>query len=143
MDGEKENEALTFREWYVLMDGHIYLDSLPEEEAERKISQMTAGSKTAGVGSGGKSAWLKECTPGCLCHEDCSDRGCVYGSARRDATSRKPAGIFSEKPASRNNSGYRKKSGRTLPAGAEGYGNRGGSRCIDRVIDEVTNGYCD
>ena len=139
-------DALTFKEWYILMDGHVYLDSLPEDEAERKITQLvsatTAPSKTT---AGGGSAWLKECTPGCLCHEDCSDsRGCVHGSARRDATAGKPAGIFSQKPATRSNGEYPKKRGRTVPAGAEGYGNRGGgSRCIDRVIDKVTNGYCD
>ena len=135
-------EDLTFREWYILMDGYVYLDSLPEDEAERKITQLVSSKTTAG---GGGSAWLKECTPGCLCHEDCSDRGCVHGSARRDATARKPAGIFSEKPAAApSNSEYPKKRGRTVPAGAEGYGNRGGgSRCIDWVIDKVTNGYCD
>ncbi len=133
-------DALTFREWFILMDGHVYLDSLPEDEAEKKITQLVS---TTSKTTAGGSAWLKECTPGCLCHEDCSDRGCVHGSARRDATAGKPVGIFSKKPATRSNGEYPKERGRTVPAGAEGYGNRGGSRHIDRVIDKVTNGYCD
>ncbi len=138
----EEKESLTFREWYVLMNGRRYLDCLPEEEAEKRISEiLSSASKTSGAGLGGKSTWIKECTPGCLCHEDCIDRdgGCVYGSPRRDTTSRKPPGIFRKKP---RGGGYQRTGWRTLPAGAEGYGNCGGLQCINHVIDKVMNGYC-
>ena len=59
----------------------------------------------------------------------------------KNATARKPPESFQEKPSYNGGSGggYQKEIGRrTLPAGAEGYGSRGGSRCTNHVIDRVT-----
>ncbi len=116
-----DDVAWTFAEWYVRFGGKHYLDGLEETEAANVVQRLLKRSNPSGRRAPQGSVWLRECSPGCICHEDCTVGRCIHGAPPRDNLTGRPEWIFATRPEQAVplvKSGR----GRALSAGAEGSG---------------------